>query len=135
MEYSEFLCPFCKRQKDNKVLEQVIEQYPNDVNEMFRHFIVHGDPAKIVAEAMECAGDQGGAEAYNNAVLAAFAIEDKSQAGLINLAKDLKLNKDEFEDCLENHKFADKVDAQTLEGRSLFGVNGTPGNVIVDNEK
>ena len=135
VEYSEFLCPYCKRQKDNKVIEQVMEKYPNDVNEMFKNYIVHGDPAKIVGEAIECAADQGDEETYGDAVLAAFAIEDKSQAGLMSIAKALKLDEDKFEDCLEDHKFSDKVDAQTLEGRSLFGVSGTPGNVIIDNEK
>ena len=51
------------------------------------------------------------------------------------MAKDLKLNVDEFENCLEEHTFGAAVDAQTNEGRSLFGVNGTPGNVVIDNEK
>lgn len=27
------------------------------------------------------------------------------------------------------------LDASTSEGRTLFGVNGTPGNVVIDNEK
>jgi protein-disulfide isomerase len=135
LEYSEFLCPFCKRQSDNKVVEQVMEKYPDDVNRMFKNYIVHGDAAKIVAEAVECAADQGDEETYAKAILAAFAIEDKSQAGLLSIAKALKLDEDNFEDCLEDHKFGASVDSQTMEGRTLFGVNGTPGNVIIDNEK
>jgi protein-disulfide isomerase len=59
LEYSEFLCPYCKRQSDSKTIEQVVAKYPNDVNTLFRNYIVHGDPAKVPAEAVECAGELG----------------------------------------------------------------------------
>ena len=60
---------------------------------------------------------------------------DKSEAGIIGFAKELGLNEGTFSDCLKNKKFSAKVDVESEEGRTLFGVQGTPGNVIVDNEK
>ena len=36
IEYSDLLCPFCKRQYDAQTIENLIAKYPNDVNMVFR---------------------------------------------------------------------------------------------------
>jgi protein-disulfide isomerase len=36
IEYSDFLCPFCKRHYDAQTIENLIKKYPNDVNMVFR---------------------------------------------------------------------------------------------------
>jgi protein-disulfide isomerase len=41
LEYSELLCPYCKRHSDQLTLESVIKKFPNEVNTIFRNFIVH----------------------------------------------------------------------------------------------
>jgi protein-disulfide isomerase len=51
------------------------------------------------------------------------------------LAKSLGAKEAAFTQCLSSEKYASAVTATTEEGRTLFGVNGTPGNVIVDNQK
>ena len=47
LEYSEALCPYCKRQSDQGTINSVLEEYPTEVNAMFRNFIVHGAAAKL----------------------------------------------------------------------------------------
>jgi protein-disulfide isomerase len=135
LEYSEFLCPYCKRQSDGKTLEQVLEKYPGDVNRMFRNYIVHGDPAKAPAEALECVGELGGSDAYYRFIPMVFALDDKSETNLIGLAKRVGVNEKKLTECLKSDKHLTTVDNSTSEGRTLFGVNGTPGNVVIDNEK
>ena len=135
LEYSEFLCPYCKRQTDGKTIAQVVAKYPNDVNSMFRNYIVHGDPAKIPAEALECVGELGGADAYYRYIPMIFALDDKSEVNLAGLAKRVGVNENKFTACMKSDKHLTTLDNSTTEGRTLFGVNGTPGNVIIDNEK
>jgi len=135
LEYSEFLCPYCKRQTDGKTIEQVIAKYPNDVNAMFRNYIVHGDPAKVPAEALECAGELGGTDAYYRMIPMIFALDDKSETSLAGLAKRVGVNESKFTACMTSDKHLTTIENSTTEGRTLFGVNGTPGNVVIDNEK
>jgi protein-disulfide isomerase len=47
LEYSELLCPYCKRHSDQGTLESIVEKYPDDVNTVFRNFIVHQPAAKL----------------------------------------------------------------------------------------
>lgn len=129
LEYSELLCPFCKRQEDGKVIAQVLEKYGNKVTSAFRHFIVHA-PAKKLAEAAECVGKAKGMKAFYSYLEGAFANQ-----GSVDDAKSLSLAKDagagDISACVNNGDFSAAVDAQQQEGRT-FGVSGTPGNVIID---
>jgi len=64
VEYSDIDCPFCKRH--HPTLDQLVEEYDGQVNWVYRHFPLdqlHPD-ARKKAEASECAGDQGGNEAF-----------------------------------------------------------------------
>jgi protein-disulfide isomerase len=36
IEYSDFLCPFCKRHYSAQTIENLVKKYPNDVNMVFR---------------------------------------------------------------------------------------------------
>lgn len=134
LEYSELLCPYCKRQHDNGIMEQLIKKYPKDVNNMFKHYIVH-PAAKVLAEGAECAGDLWGDSKFYDFIGQGFGLTDKSEAGAIGLAKTLGLDEAKFTDCIKAEKFSSNIDASSEEGKTLFGVQGTPGNVIIDNEK
>ncbi|MFA5748209.1 MAG: DsbA family protein [Candidatus Absconditabacterales bacterium] len=133
IEYSELLCPYCKKQKDNKVIETLLQKYPNDVNSVFKHYIVHPD-AKRLAEAAECVGELGGTKKFIDFITKAFDLTDNSDVGVTDLAKNLGVNETKFTTCYKSDKFSAKIDATAEEGRSLFGISGTPGNVIINNE-
>jgi protein-disulfide isomerase len=38
IEYSEFICPFCKRHYNDQTLENLVKKYPDDVNMIFKQF-------------------------------------------------------------------------------------------------
>jgi len=38
IEYSEFICPFCKRHYNDQTLENLVNKYPDDVNMIFKQF-------------------------------------------------------------------------------------------------
>lgn len=37
LEYSDLICPFCKRQYSSQTIENLLAKYPNDVNMEFRN--------------------------------------------------------------------------------------------------
>lgn len=132
IEYSELLCPYCKRQSDNGTINAVIEKYPGEVNSVYRNFIVHGAAAKL-GEAIECVWELWSDKDYFEFVEEAFAHDGALDMDVLSdIADDIGIKEKAFEDCLEEGRYTATVNNQTSEGRSLFGVNGTPGNVIVD---
>jgi hypothetical protein len=36
--------------------------------------------------------------------------------------------------CLSSSKYTDKVQSNAREGSTLFGITGTPGNVLINNK-
>ena len=136
IEYSDIECPFCKQHNANGTLQKVLTTYPNDVNMIFRHFPLSFHPhAQKAAEAAECVAElAGGAETFYKFLDMAFALSDLGEVNLISAAKGMGADETKFKDCLTSGKFATKVMNQQTEGATLFGVNGTPGNVIFDNQ-
>ncbi len=132
LEYSELLCPYCKRQSDQGTINSVLEKYPTQVNAMFRNFIVHGPAAKL-GEAIECVAELWTDEQYFNFISNAFAHEGNLDIdALEDIADDLWIKEKAFNECVDSGKYTAVVNNQSSEGRRLFGVTGTPGNVIVD---
>ena len=128
------LCPYCKRQNDNGIMEQLLKKYPNDVNVVFKHYIVHPGAEKL-AQAAQCVGDLAGTKAFYGFISKVFDLDDKSDSAVLDVAKSFGVKEAAYTQCLTSGKYASFVSSTTEEGRTLFGVNGTPGNVIVDNQK
>lgn len=133
LEYSEVVCPFCKRQSQQWTIDQIIEKYQGKVNSIFRQFpLVNLHPtAPMASEWAECAGELWWSEKYYEYLTKAFSLADVNTDTIKQLAKDIWLKTAKFNECLDSGKFKAKVDAQLQEGQG-FGVSWTPGNVIVN---
>ena len=133
LEYSDLVCPFCKRQSEQGTIEKVLEKYPGKVNRIFRQFpLVNLHPtAPKAAEGAECAGSLWWAEKYYEYLLKTFALADINDITIKQVAKDMWLKTASFNECLDSWKFKSKVDAQLQEGQG-FGVSWTPGSVIIN---
>jgi protein-disulfide isomerase len=111
-----------------------MQEYPNDVRWVYRHFPLeqlHAQAPKE-AEATECAGEQGkfwemtdliyeltpSNDGLDLAQLPIFA----QQAGVPNIPQ--------FEQCLSSGKYADKV-AADLADATAAGGQGTPYSVLI----
>ncbi len=123
VEFSDFQCPFCSRVVPS--IEQVRKNYPDKVRVVYRQFplsSIHPNAQKA-AEASLCAQEQGKFwEMYD----AMFKEQDKLDvAGLKDKAQKIGLKADQFNACLDNGKYAPKVQAEVELGNKV-GVNGTP---------
>ena len=121
VEYSSFSCGYCNKVKST--INQIIETYPNDVKIVFKHSNGGGNNA-TTAQATECAGDQGKFWEMHDTIF------DKGSSGdLKAYAKELALDEEAFNECLESGKYAAQVTADTNEGRAN-GASGTPSFLI-----
>lgn len=130
IEYSDFECPFCSR--FHPTMQQVLADYSDQVRWVYKHFPldqIHAQ-ARPAAEASECVWEQKGNDGFWQFADGLF--ENQSRLGesfYKELAGNLGLNMDQFNDCVSSRKYKDKVEADYQEGIKA-GVRGTPGNFI-----
>ena len=134
VEFSDLECPFCKR--FHPTMQQVIEEYGDQVNWVYRHFPLSSLHKKAAreAEAAECAGELAGNGGFWAYVDRLFEITP-SNDGLLDsqlpqIAQDIGLDRDDFMECLESGRYAQKVQSHVNQAVAAGG-QGTPYSVIV----
>jgi protein-disulfide isomerase len=148
VEYSDTACPFCK--VFHNTMNKIMSEYgtAGNVAWIYRHYpldkpmsngrILHPNAGRE-AQALECAADQGGNEAFWKYTNRLYEITPSvtgdtpnglNQAELPKIAEYAGLDVTEFNNCLATEKFKEKVEADFLDGVNI-GVDGTPSSIIV----
>ncbi|MBU0707739.1 DsbA family protein [Patescibacteria group bacterium] len=133
VEYSDYQCPYCS--SFHKTGKQLIENYPDDVRWVYRHFPLDSlhPEARSAAIAAECIAEQKGDEGFWEYTDALY--ENQSDIGtradelFEELAQEVGANLATFKDCFSSEKTADAVDEDYQSGLES-GVRGTPGNYL-----
>jgi protein-disulfide isomerase len=127
VEFSDFQCPFCR--KVQPTLKNLLAKYEGRVSLAYRDFPLRGmhGQAELGAESSRCAGEQGKFWEYHDRL---FENPDKlNRNGLLELARDAKLDEKQFDSCLSSGKYRAQVE-QDLQDGLRVGVMGTPGIFI-----
>ena len=132
LEFADASCGYCKRQiGQDKTIDSVMSQYPNDVNVIFKNFPIFNETA---AQAMACSEDYLSPENYHQYVVAVFQADDATSVDtLANLAANYGADATTIANCVNNGDKAWEVSTTMSEGQS-FGISGTPSSVIINNE-
>jgi protein-disulfide isomerase len=124
VEYGDFECPFCGRAYP--AVERLLQQYPNDVRFVFRHFPRPEHPhARHAAEAAAAAAEQGEAQFWRMFHLLfqhQNALDDPS---LVRYATDSGLDVQKFKKDLASQAIAERVQ-RDLQSGVHSGAHGTP---------
>jgi len=127
VEFSDFQCPYCGRVE--ATLQSVLAKHPDTVALAYRDMPmskIH-PLARQAAKAARCSGEQGKFWEYHDLL---FADQSKlDQDGLMDKARKLKLDEQQFESCLSGEKFEAQIQQDSQDGMRA-GVNGTPGFFI-----
>lgn len=133
VEYSDFQCPYCARAHAT-LKDQVLKEYGDKVRVVYKNFPLSFHKwAESAAIAGECAFDQDEAAFWvlynyffeNQQQITPENVEEKASEAL----KTTSVKMDQWKDCFENQKTADRVRADMAEGQSV-GVTGTPAFMI-----
>lgn len=131
VEFSDFLCSFCRRHYQ-QTLAPLLEEYDGLVKYVYRDYPgVGGQYAVQAALAAECANDQGQFWPYHNVLFdnaEALASDDLANM-LVGFAGQLSLDVDAFSACLEEQTHLQDIVLDRTDGDSN-GVSGTPGFFI-----
>ncbi len=137
VEYSDPECPYCKRFHDT--MNQVVDNYDgSQVAWAYRHFPISQLHSKAPqeAQALECAGQIGGQEAFWQFADTLYA-ETPSNDGLDlsrlpEFAETAGVDVTAFEECTNSDQYQDLVQSEYQDATSNGG-QGTPYNVVVTN--
>lgn len=131
VEFSDFECTYCK--SFFPVPKALVDGSRGNISLLFKHVPVHGDASRREAYAAECAGAQGGNDAFYRMADAIFQSTSSGGAGtnkpLSSIAEDLGLNGQELASCIDSNFFVKKVRADFKEAVDL-GIDVTPSTLI-----
>lgn len=134
-EYSDLECPFCKQ--FHATAGQAVDFYQGQLVWVYRHFPLDSlhSKARKEAEAAECANDLGGNDTFWGLVDKIYEVTPSNNGldldTLPNLASQVGLDATKFKSCLDSGKYSQRVESDYQSGISA-GVNGTPGNILLD---
>jgi len=137
VEYSDTECPFCKN--FHTTMHNIVEESNGEVAWVYRHYPIAQLHPKAFheAEATECASELGGNDAFwkytDQVYLRTQSNDSLDVAELPKIAQDLGLDMSAFNTCLASGKFAEKIQADMLDGENA-GVQGTPTSFIVKDD-
>jgi protein-disulfide isomerase len=122
--YSDFECPFCA--KFAETMKKVEENFKDKIVITFRQYPLPIHPqAEKAAEASECAAEQGKFWEMHDRLFANNIASNMNVEQYKKDAVDLSLNQEQFNQCLDSGKYAEKVSQQKTDGTKA-GVTGTP---------
>ncbi len=127
VEYGDFECPYCA--EAYTVMKEIQSQLGSQLCFVFRHFpLTNVHPhARHAAEAAEGAGSQGKFWEMHDSL---FEHQDQlDDAGLEQQAVALNLNRERFQEDMEHHTYAHRVQ-EDVESARRSRVSGTPSFFI-----
>ncbi|MBU1178851.1 DsbA family protein [Patescibacteria group bacterium] len=133
--YFDINCGHCR--SFHQTAQKLMEEYGKNgrLKWVSRHFPVLGPVSEKEAEATECAAEIGGNEkfwAYLDKLLEMPALaQDTLTNELVEIAQETGIEKDKFEQCLENNNYSERIIQASQEAVNL-GAQGTPFAVITN---
>ena len=108
-------------------MKKIEQDYSGRVRLVYKHYLLGFQYSQKSAEASECAAEQGKFWEYHDKLF--DNTQDYSVDNFKKWARDLGLNGQQFDTCLDSAKYAKKIEDDSSEGRKS-GVSGTPATFI-----
>ncbi len=131
IEYTDLQCPFCQR--FHPTAKQALDAYKGQLAWVVRHFpltTIH-PKAEPAAEAAECVAHLVGEDAFWKFVDKVFEGQPGSLDQLSSIASQVGVDSSSFASCTSQNQYKSIID-QDVAGGTNAGVNGTPGNFIMN---
>ena len=138
LEWGDYQCTFCYKFHQN-TLNILKENFIDSgkVNLVFKDFPLNGPDSLLAAEAAYCAEDQGKYWQYHDELYKNWGGEKTgwiTRESLDEFANSVNLDLIKFNECLNNHKYQDRVKTLHEFGKEL-GIDATPSFLIFNDQK
>ena len=138
LEWGDYQCTFCYRFHESS-LNIILDEYvtPGKVNLVFKDFPLNGPDSVLAAEASYCAEDQQKYWEYHDELYTNWGGERTgwiTQESLNKFAVEIGLSIEEFNSCMNDHKYLTRVLELEKFGRDI-GIDATPSFLVFNDEK
>ena len=138
LEWGDYQCTFCYKFHQN-TLDIINNDFikTGKVKLVFKDFPLNGPDSLLAAEAAYCAEDQGKYWQYHNELYKNWGGERTgwiTKESLDRFAGIIGLNLTEFNTCLNEHKYQDRVIALYEFGKEI-GIDATPYFLVFNDQK
>jgi len=138
LEWGDYQCTFCYKFHQN-TLDVINEDFikTSKVKLVFKDYPLNGPDSLLAAEASYCAQDQEKYWQYHDELYKNWGGERTgwiTRVSLNEFAETIDLNLNEFNDCLDNHTYKDRVNTHYQFGKEL-GIDATPSFLVFNEEK
>jgi protein-disulfide isomerase len=138
LEWGDYQCTFCYKFHQN-TLNIIQEDFINTgkVKLVFKDFPLNGPDSLLAAEAAYCAEDQEKYWQYHDELYKNWGGERTgwvTRGSLDNFAMTVNLDLNEFNKCLDEHKYQNKVNSIHEFGKEI-GIDATPSFLVFNGEK
>ena len=138
LEWGDYQCTYCYKFHQN-TLNIINEEFikTGKVKIIFKDFPLNGYESKLAAEASYCAQDQQKYWEYHNELYKNWAGERTgwiTREALTKFAQIVELNTEEFNKCLDDQKYQNKVNSMYEFGKEI-GIDATPSFLVFNDQK
>ena len=138
LEWGDYQCTFCYKFHQN-TLDVINEDFikTGKVKLIFKDFTLNGPDSLLAAEASYCAQDQKKYWQYHDELYKNWGGERTgwiTRESLDEFGNTVNLNLDEFNTCLDEHKYQSKVISLYEFGKEV-GIDATPSFLVFNDEK
>ena len=138
LEWGDYQCTFCYRFHESS-LNTIVDNYiqSGKARLIFKDFPLNGPDSVLAAEASHCAEDQGKFWEYHDVLYTNWGGERTgwiTRDSLNQFASTVKLDLEEFNSCLDEQKYKQRVLEMYQFGQEV-GIDATPSFLIFNNEK
>jgi len=138
LEWGDYQCTFCYKFHQN-TLDVINEDFikTGKVKLIFKDFPLNGPDSLLAAEASYCAQDQKKYWQYHDELYRNWEGERTgwiTRESLDEFGIAVNLNLDEFNTCLDDHKYQSKVISLYEFGKEV-GIDATPSFLVFNDEK
>lgn len=138
LEWGDYQCTFCYKFHQD-TLNVIIEDYvkTGKVKLVFRDFPLNGPDSILAAEASYCADEQEKYWQYHNELYKNWGGERTgwiTRESLDRFAITVDMNLDEFNKCLDSHKYQNAVNINYDFGKDI-GIDATPSFLVFNDQK
>lgn len=138
LEWGDYQCTYCYKFHQN-TLNIINEEFikTGKVKIIFKDFPLNGYESKLAAEASYCAQDQQKYWEYHNELYKNWAGERTgwiTREALTKFAQIVELNTEEFNKCLDDQKYQNKVNSIYEFGKKI-GIDATPSFLVFNDQK
>jgi protein-disulfide isomerase len=138
LEWGDYQCTFCYKFHQN-TLDIINEDFikTGKVKLIFKDFPLNGPDSLLAAEASYCAQDQEKYWQYHDELYSNWGGERTgwiTRESLDEFGNAVNLNLDEFNTCLDEHKYQSKVISLNEFGKEV-GIDATPSFLVFNDKK